>query len=396
MNGTRTPASEAIRDREARTPPATRLLGRLPLFWKIVLANATVVAVGVATGALMVSAMDATEGSVPRAAAVVGVCILALSVVVNLVLMRVALAPIQELQRTAEDVLDGDFSARGRNSSLSDRRIDRLVSAFNEMLDCLSLHRRRQRELARRVLEAEERERERIAHELFSGTAQTLAAVLVRLRVAQRQLENGDAGSLAEIRQGVVDALEEIRRTARRLRPPELDELGVRAALEAHARSMTEGTRIEVVFDGALPPMDRESSLALFRIVQEAVNNAVIHGDPDSVHIVFRVEDETLIAEVRDDGVGFDLEDSLLHTSESLGIFGMHERAGYVQGELSLESGVGRGTVVRVTIPLGFEARRRADRLNGTAARLMEGLLEELPAEADGPDWDRSPRPVTV
>lgn len=356
---------------------ALGVLRRLPLFWKILLANATVVALGTVAGALVVLGVGWTDlGPVTGVAALMGLGVLVVSILVNAALIRLALAPVQDLQNTAEQVRAGRLQARSPISPYADRKLHHLVAAFNNMLDSLSLHRHRQQELARRVLEAEERERQRIAHELYSGTAQTLAGILVRLRVAERQIGNGASATLREIREATVDALEEVRGVARRLRPPELDELGVRVALEAHARSMTEGTRIEVTFDGELPALCREASLALFRIVQEAINNAVLHAQPDSVTIRFRTDDERLVAEVVDDGVGFDLEDSLLHTSESLGLFGMHERAGYVQGELSVESGPGRGTRVRVIIPLHPDEQDAASSLDGAVERLVEGLVD--------------------
>jgi hypothetical protein len=77
---------------------------------------------------------------------------------------------------------------------------------------------------------------------------------------------------------------------------------------------------------------------------------------------------------VVDDGHGFDLGTALAQTGQSLGLFGMHERAGYVQGELSLESGPGRGTRVRVVIPSA--PRREPGPSHGTADRLVDGLVE--------------------
>ncbi|HSG06720.1 MAG TPA: sensor histidine kinase, partial [Longimicrobiales bacterium] len=251
-----------------------------------------------------------------------------------------------------------------------------VTEVFNDMLDALSASRTRQQELARRVLESEERERQRIAHELYSGTAQTLAGVLVRLRIAERHLTGGQDSSIMEIREEVVSALEEIRGVARRLRPPELDELGVRVALEAHARSMTEGRRMDIQFHGEVPALSRESSLALFRIVQEAISNAVLHSGADTVDVTFVTGEASVVVEIVDDGRGFDLGVALAQTGQSLGLFGMHERAGYVQGELSLESGPGRGTRVRVNLPL--TAQRESDPVSGTVDRLVDGLVDDV------------------
>jgi hypothetical protein len=174
------------------------------------------------------------------------------------------------------------------------------------------------------------------------------------------------------------------------LRPPELDELGVRAALEAHARSMTEGKRMDVRFVGAVPDLSRETSLALFRIVQEAVTNAVLLSGADTVTVSFTEEPGRVVAEVVDDGCGFEPSAALTPSVQSLGLFGMHERAGYVQGELSLESGPGRGTRVRVVLPVNPSREPRP--VNGTVDRLVDGLVADTElAEAGHPGGRSAP-----
>jgi len=358
--------------------PAARTFLRLSLFWKIVLANIVLLAVGVGIGIGLVAAMGGPDrGTLTTTGILMGFLVVTASVFVNAGLVRLALSPLEELEGTARRVGEGNLDARATDSPLADIELHRMTGIFNQMLDSLSANRTRQQELARRVLESEERERQRIAHELYSGTAQTLAGVLVRLRIAGKHFDNGANGVIEEIRHEVVSALEEIRGVARRLRPPELDELGVRVALEAHARSMVEGTRMEVLFEGDVPALSRESSLALFRIVQEAISNAALHSAADTVRVTFSREADTVVTEITDDGSGFEPDTALAHSGQSLGLFGMHERAGYVQGELSLESGPGRGTRVRVVIP--FVPERGPQPVAGTVDRLVEGIVGAPP-----------------
>lgn len=358
--------------------PAARTFLRLSLFWKIVLANIVLLAVGVGIGIGLVAAMGGPDrGTLTTTGILMGFLVVTANVFVNAGLVRLALSPLEELEGTARRVGEGDLDARATDSPLADIELHRMTGIFNQMLDSLSANRTRQQELARRVLESEERERQRIAHELYSGTAQTLAGVLVRLRIAGKHLDNGANGVIEEIRHEVVSALEEIRGVARRLRPPELDELGVRVALEAHARSMVEGTRMEVLFEGDVPTLSRESSLALFRIVQEAISNAALHSAADTVRVTFSREADAVVTEITDDGSGFEPDTALAHSGQSLGLFGMHERAGYVQGELSLESGPGRGTRVRVVIP--FVPERGPQSVAGTVDRLVEGIVGAPP-----------------
>lgn len=371
-----TPETDRRAAHDARSGRAAGILGvaavrrflRLSLFWKIAVAN---LALLIGSGAVILWASSRlTVGGLTA----FELLALLVAVLVNAALVHTALTPLESLERVARRVGEGDLDARVGASPLADLDLDRLTSVFNRMLDALSENRARQRELARRVLESEERERERIAHELFSGTAQTLAAVLLRLRVAERTLANCDSRALREIREGVVSALEEIRGVAKRLRPPELDELGVRAALESHARAVSEGRSIELRLAGEVPELSRESALALFRIVQEAITNAVLHADADLVTVTFRAEGDSVVVDVVDDGNGFEPDLALADAGASLGLFGMHERAGYLRGELSLESGPGRGTRVRARIPL--EAPGGLPGLDETAERLVHGLVD--------------------
>ena len=369
--------------------PSARPLLRLSIFWKIFLANVVLVALGTGVGAVLAMAMhDAGVGTIAVTAVASGGVVVLMAVGINAILVRLALWPLESLEFTARRVGSGEMDARAADSPLTDSGLLGITKVFNQMLDSLSAHRARQQELARRVLESEERERQRIAHELYSGTAQTLAGVLVRLRIAERHLSSSANGSINEIREEVVSALEEIRGVARRLRPPELDELGVRAALEAHARSMIEGKRMDVRFEGVVPPLSRESSLALFRITQEAITNAVLHSGADTVTVRFAVEDDRVVAEVADDGCGFEPSAALTPSGQSLGLFGMHERAGYVQGELSLESGPGRGTRVRVVLPV--TPPQEPSPVTGTVDRLVDGMVGETELAAAGPARGRS------
>lgn len=210
---------------------------------------------------------------------------------------------------------------------------------------------------ARRVLDAEERDREEIAHELYAGTAQTLAGVLIRLRVLGQAIHHGEPGPvLEEVTSEVRTALEEVRAVARRLRPPELDELGIRTALEAHARRLTEGAGPEVLFEGEVPDEDLDpgARLALFRIVQEAVTNAVLHAEASRVQVEFTARPDAFGASITDDGIGFEPHSALPTTDSRLGLAAMRERAEYVGGAFSVLSKAGLGTLVRLEVPWGL------------------------------------------
>ncbi|HSG48665.1 MAG TPA: ATP-binding protein [Longimicrobiales bacterium] len=339
--------------REGVPPGAFRAILAVPLFWKIVLANGTLMALVGGITALAVSRSG--QDSIPQSAmAVLLLGTLLAAAVVNAWIVALALRPLDRVTETAEAVRMGDLSARTPTSTLSDRQLDRLGRVLNEMLEALAQARERQKELSHQVLRAEERERERIAGELYAGTAQTLAGVLVRLRIVMRQTaDEAERRQIEEVASEIRAALEEVRAFARRLRPPELDELGVRAALEAHARGLAseDGPRIE--FDGELreAELSHDARLALFRVVQEALTNAVRHSGAARISVTFRPGDDGLETVVEDDGRGFDPEELEREAPARLGLLTMIERAAYAQGVTQVDSAPGVGTRIRLVLP---------------------------------------------
>jgi two-component system sensor histidine kinase UhpB len=234
-----------------------------------------------------------------------------------------------------------------------------VITLFNEVLDWVELDRSRRATLSLKVLQAEERERERLGRALYAGTAQTLAGVLVRMRVAARTTDaDQNAAILEEVRGEVASALDEIRRMARRLHPPELAEIGVGAALEAHARHLVEGSPIQMSFEGRVPEggLSPDARLVLLRVVQEALSNAVLHSGGSRVHTRFQSTPEGFLTEVVDNGRGFNLDrPQLFSGSGGLGLLGMRERAAYVSAALAVDSGGGAGTRIRLLIPWSGE-----------------------------------------
>lgn len=346
---------DSVRDsrQEGGLPGALRAILAVPLFWKIVLANGTLMAL---VGAITALAMSGPgHESVPRSVLVVLLLgTLLAAAVLNAWIVALALRPLDRVVETAEAVRLGNLAARTQTSPLTDPELDRLGRVLNEMLEALSQARERQKELSHQVLRAEERERERIAGELYAGTAQTLAGVLVRLRLLMRQTTD-DTGrrQMDEVASEIRAALEEVRAFARRLRPPELDELGVRAALEAHARGLAGEGGPRIDFQGELQDaeLSDDARLALFRVVQEALTNAVRHSGASRISVTFQPGDDGLETVVEDDGTGFDPDELEKEKPARLGLLTMIERAGYAQGITQVESAPGSGTRIRLVLP---------------------------------------------
>lgn len=354
------PAPEAGR---VASPDWRGALLRVPLFWKLYGVQVAVLTLVLAVSVRVLPGRDPGAGLL-----LVVVLTFSLSAALSGWVLHMALRPVKDLTETARRVTQGDWRARAPHSPFADERTERLGEVLNEMLDAVALAHRTQRDLSRRVLESEERQRERIAHELYAGTAQTLAGLLVRLRILGRQLDPAlETTGLDEITDELRTALQEIRSVARRLRPPELDELGVRSALEAHARTLTEASEIQVRFAGTVPEqrLSSDARLGLFRIVQEAITNAVEHADPTRIEVAFHTTANGLRVEVVDDGAGFEVPPAgRLADFANLGLVGMRERAEYAQGTLTISSTPGEGTQVGLVLPLARRALPASTEVN--------------------------------
>ena len=202
------------------------------------------------------------------------------------------------------------------------------------------------------ALRAAEEERRRISRELHDDTAQRLAALLVQLRLVGLEEVGERRTTLMEgLREGLQEAAEGVRRIARGLRPPSLEDAGVVAALQAHIRNLFESQTIETSFDaGAVDQLlTEDGKLVLYRVVQEALSNVVRHSGAATVSIAVRAEGSEVVAVVEDDGEGFD--DGRVGEGAGLGLLGMKERAVGVGGSVRVESAPGGGTRVRLSIP---------------------------------------------
>jgi signal transduction histidine kinase len=221
---------------------------------------------------------------------------------------------------------------------------ERLQEAF-EML----------RRMTMRLEAAKENERKHLARELHDEFGQALTTAKINLGLALGRVSADDDGK-ARIADtiGLIDGLiGQVRALSLDLRPPLLDEMGLAPALEGylHAVSARSGLAIRPQIDSnlALAAVDRE--IAVFRIVQEAVTNALRHANATSLDVSLTAATDGVAICVRDDGNGFDAAAVLVAGGPGLGLFGMRERAHDLGGEWTVESQRGRGTLVSAFIP---------------------------------------------
>jgi signal transduction histidine kinase len=331
----------------------------VPLVGKITGANAIIV-----TAALLVALHGGTNGQATRLWLVLLVA-LGLGLVVNATLVIIALRPLNELERTARRVWQGELDARVPASTVADAGIQRVGNTLNILLDGLSADRSRLRALAKQVIQAGDRERASIARELHDSTAQTLAALLLELSVLAG--ENSDPrleSRIARVRAIVGDVLDEVRLLAHTVHPRVLDDLGLVAALQLLAReSMDRGSSL-VEYAGPLKvePLDPACASALYRVAQEAVGNAMRHAQARTIAIRLNVANAEAELEIADDGVGFVPAD-VERRRPGMGLFTMRERAALVGGRLTIESEALLGTRVVATVPLSAASPAPTERL---------------------------------
>lgn len=230
---------------------------------------------------------------------------------------------------------------------MADERV-RVICAVRDVTD-----HRRLRNFSEGALRATEDERRRIARELHDDTAQRLATLILRIRaLAEEGDEDARLRLMEEVRAEIVEAAEDVKRISRGLRPPELEEVGLALAVRAHLRMLRErlGFEVEAELDEVGASLPLTGKLALYRIVQEALSNARRHSGAERVALRLRAGDGEVVAEVTDDGRGFDPA-SPMEMDRGLGLIGMKERATMVGGRLRIESVPGHGTSVRVAVP---------------------------------------------
>lgn len=333
---------------------AERLLA-IPLPVKLVGANLVLLAAGIAAG--LAERHDALA-SAPILATVVSALVLAL--LVNVALVTLAVRPIDELGRTADRVWRGDLDARVPDSLLADRDFARVGRTFNILLDALLADRARTRRLASELINAQERERASIARELHDSAAQSLAALVMQLSAATRSASaapgtpQSTRAALETAQELAAGVLEEIRLLAHTMHPRVLDDLGLVAALRRLARETTEHSTVDVsvtaVHDAEITGSSQAS--VLYRVAQEAVQNALRHAAPTHVAIRVAATDARATLEVEDDGRGFDVERER-REHRGMGLFTMQERVSLVDGTFQIVSHPGHGSTVIATVPLG-------------------------------------------
>ncbi len=234
-------------------------------------------------------------------------------------------------------------------------RLERVASAQYQASLKASLELER---LSRRLLSLQEDERRRIACELHDDYGQRMASLLFELSaVAERvELAPEEKGSLQKLEEGLRNLAKDLQQLSRSLHSAVLDRIGLEAAIRSDCNLLRNRTELKIEFEAADVPkrLADSTSLSVYRVFQEALQNALKHAQTDRLSVGLAVEDQELVLRVKDYGSGFETDSA--HQTGSLGLVSMRERLGMVGGRLLIHSETGKGTEIEARVPVGFRA----------------------------------------
>ncbi|CDQ19200.1 sensor histidine kinase [Halobacillus karajensis] len=230
-----------------------------------------------------------------------------------------------------------------------------LTEDFKHVSDALEDAKEKQ-EFGLQIIEAQEEERRRLSREIHDGPAQMLANVMLRSDLVDRTYrERGVEEAMQEVksvRALVRSALYEVRRIIYDLRPMALDDLGLVPTLKKYLATIEDYNKaitISFASFGKERRLETKYEVALFRLVQEAVQNSVKHAKPTEIKVKVEMKPAAATIIVKDDGKGFDTSKK---KEKSFGLVGMRERVDMLEGELNIDSSLGEGTIVTIHLPI--------------------------------------------
>ncbi|WP_163970558.1 sensor histidine kinase [Oceanobacillus halotolerans] len=220
----------------------------------------------------------------------------------------------------------------------------------NEMLE----EAREKQDFGLKIIEAQEEERRKLSREIHDGPAQMLANILLRSELVDRTFRQGSTEEalqeIKSVRKMIRSSLYEVRRIIYDLRPMALDDLGLIPTIKRYVDTIAEYNGIDISF-APLGKQERLSSryeVPLFRLIQESIQNAIKHAEATFVKVKLEICNQYITVIVKDNGKGFDPDEK---KEKSFGIIGMRERVEMLEGELSIDSTIGKGTSVIIKVP---------------------------------------------
>jgi two-component system, NarL family, sensor histidine kinase DegS len=207
------------------------------------------------------------------------------------------------------------------------------------------------------ILEGQEEERKRIAMDIHDGIGQMLTSLKYQIGSIDLNQEVKARQKIAEIDQLIKEIIKEVRKVTFNLRPTVLGDYGLQAGLNVFIQEIGKLTGIELHYrtSGSISRLPQKVENNIFRIIQEAINNAIKYSEADKITVSLKQIENELVITVKDEGKGFNTEIAEARSSDlesGRGFFNMNERTEYVNGNLEIHSEPGLGTTVRLTVPV--------------------------------------------
>ncbi|MED3600926.1 two-component sensor histidine kinase DegS [Bacillus subtilis] len=286
--------------------------------------------------------------------------------------LQVELTMIQQREKQLRERRD-DLERRLLGLQEITERSESLVSQITVVLNYLNQDLREvgllladaqaKQDFGLRIIEAQEEERKRVSREIHDGPAQMLANVMMRSELIERIFRDRGAEDgfqeIKNLRQNVRNALYEVRRIIYDLRPMALDDLGLIPTLRKYLYTTEEyNGKVKIHFqcigeteDQRLAP---QFEVALFRLAQEAVSNALKHSESEEITVKVEITKDFVILMIKDNGKGFDLKEAKEKKNKSFGLLGMKERVDLLEGTMTIDSKIGLGTFIMIKVPLSL------------------------------------------
>jgi len=279
--------------------------------------------------------------------------------------LQLKLTSIRQLEQQLREKRD-DLERRLTSVQETIKRAEHLVSQITVVMNYLTGDLKQigefiedakaKQEFGLRIIEAQEEERKRLSREIHDGPAQMLANVMMRSDLVEKVFrERGTEEGLKEIKSFkamIRDALYEVRHIIYDLRPMALDDLGLVPTLKKYLQTVEEynnSAKVTFTHIGAEKRVPEKLEAAMFRLIQEAVQNAFKHSEAKNIQVKLEMNKDNIIAVIKDDGKGFDLTEK---REGSYGLIGMKERVDLLNGDITIDSKIGFGTVLLIRVPL--------------------------------------------
>jgi two-component system sensor histidine kinase UhpB len=324
--------------------PAPRL-ATPPLLTQILCVNAALICATVLASSVVLGGHAQAGEADGHGSLVLFAAVLA-TVLVNGLVLRRRFEPLTLVIDAMEAVDFAPGSPRPTLRAPDSAEVVRLQSAFGRMLRRLEAESSR---TASAVQQAQEAERARLARDLHDEANQALTGVLLRLEATMHHAPPELRAELRETREVATQAMEELLRLARELRPAALDDLGLDAALRTKVDEFSRHSGLHTELElapGSLDALDAGEQLVVYRVVQEGLSNAARHARASTVSIGLAREGAATVVRIADDGTGFDPA----RPSAGLGLMGMRERAALAGGRLAVDAAPGRGTTIELRL----------------------------------------------